>query len=428
MKVLQINTVSSRGSVGRIALDLYQVIEKNNGECVIAYGRDDAPENINNIKVNSKLDFYASVIRTFVTGEHGFGLKRKTHKLIEKIEEYNPDVIHIHNLHGFYVNVEILFEYIKEKNIPVVWTLHDCWSFTGHCAYFDYVKCNKWQNGCSNCPQYKTAYPYGLLHDNSKNNFARKKKSFSNVENMTIVAPCNWLKDLVNKSYLKYADVRVIYNGIDLEKFKPVEVSDKILEIVFEEKSKENKIHKKEQTEVFQKNKEKKLVLGVANVWENRKGLKYFEELADILSDDYQIVLVGLSEKQIKSINPKIKGITRTSNVEELAQLYTLADVYVNTTMEDNFPTTNLESLACGTPVVTFRTGGSIEAIDETCGKVVEQEDVCGLKSAIESFCVDNIDKDTLKQACLERARMFDKKERFLEYFDLYKEVINNGK
>lgn len=401
MRILQLNTVSSKGSVGRIALDLYQVIEKHNSECKIAYGREDCPKGIDNIKVNSKLDFYKSVMRTFITGEHGFGLKGKTKELLKKIDEYNPDVIHIHNLHGFYINVEMLFEYIKEKDIPVVWTLHDCWSFTGHCAYFDYTDCDKWKKGCENCPQYKNAYPYGLFKDNSKENYLRKKKAFTGVKNLTVVTPCNWLKDLVKESYLKDYDVRVIYNGIDLNNFKPIPCNKK---------------------------NNKKIILGVANVWENRKGLKYFEELADILDEDKKIVLVGLTPKQIKSINPKIEGITRTSSVEELARLYTCADVYVNATLEDNFPTTNIESLACGTPVVTFRTGGSVEAIDDTCGIVVEKEDVYGLKNAIEQLCRDDIDKKAVKEACIKRAEMFDKEKRFLEYFDLYKEVTTNGK
>lgn len=394
MKILQINTVVNKGSVGRITLDLYNTISENGSECAIAYGRGDAPCDIKTIRVNSKLDFYMSVMRTFITGEHGFGLKRSTQRLIKRIKEYNPDIIHIHNLHGFYINIEELFEYIKKENIPVVWTLHDCWSFTGHCAYFDYAKCDKWKKECSNCPQYKNAYPYGLLHDNSKNNFYRKKEAFLNVKNMTIVTPCQWLKELAKQSFLGDYPIKVIYNGIDLNRFKPLNEKNAS---------------------------DKKIILGVANVWEKRKGLIYFEKLADMLDDSYEIVLIGLSEKQQKKINPKIRGISRTADINELVQWYSKALVYINTTMEDNFPTTNLESLACGTPVITFKTGGSIEAIDKSCGRIVNQADVAALKEAVKE--IESMDREELKEACIKRAKLFDKNDRFLEYFELYKKI-----
>lgn len=400
MKILQLNTVCGSGSVGRIALDLYQVIEQNGSECMIAYGRGSAPANIRSIKVNSKMDFYNHVLFQFVTGANGFASTQSTKKLIKEIDRFNPDIIHLHNVHGFYLNIELFFLYLKQRNKPVVWTLHDCWSFTGHCAYFDYVQCDKWKTGCHHCEQYKSAYPYGLLHDNSVFNYKKKKEFFNGVQNMTIVTPCHWLKNYVGQSFLKEYPVEVIYNGIDLEQFKPVtgEVTKKY---GFESKH---------------------VILGVANMWEARKGLKYFIELSKLLSDEYQIILVGLSEKQKKDLPANIVGITRTQNVNELAQLYSLSDVYVNATLEDNFPTTNLEALACNTPVITFATGGSVESVDRECGMVVQKGNISLLKQAIESVC----QHPEMYDKCIEKAKKYNKNDRFEEYMNLYRKVYED--
>lgn len=400
MKILQVNTVCSTGSVGRIALDLYHVIEKNDSECLIAYGRGDAPKDIQSVKVNSKLDFYSHVLYQFVTGANGFASVRSTKKLIKEIEKYNPDIIHLHNVHGFYLNIELFFHYLKKVNKPVIWTLHDCWSFTGHCAYFDYVQCDKWKTGCHHCEQYKSAYPYGLLYDNSVYNYKKKKELFCGLHNLTIVTPSNWLKEYVGQSFLKDYSVQVIYNGIDLEQFKPTVG---------------------ELTKQY-KNKDGYTILGVANMWEARKGLKYFIELSKELPKEYQIILVGLNEKQKKELPSNMIGITRTQNVKELAQLYTIADVYVNATLEDNFPTTNIESLACNTPVITFATGGSVESVDEECGMVVPKGNLVKLKEAIEYIC----SHPERYSKCLEKSKKYNKNDRFQEYMDLYREIYED--
>ncbi|WP_099469142.1 glycosyltransferase [Konateibacter massiliensis] len=399
MKILQVNTVCGTGSVGRIALDLYNVIENSGNECRIAYGRGSAPDGIKTVHVNSKLDFYSHVLYQFATGAHGFASTDSTKKLVEEIDKFSPDIIHLHNVHGFYLNIEIFFEYLKRLDKPVIWTLHDCWSFTGHCAYFDYVQCDKWKTGCHHCEQYKSAYPYGLLHDNSVYNYKRKKELFGGLNNMTIVTPSRWLENYVNQSFLKDYPVEVIYNGIDLEQFKPIEG-----ELT---KQYDNGQH---------------IILGVANMWEARKGLKYFIELAKRLPKDYRIMLVGLSEKQKKELPANITGITRTQNVNELAQLYSLASVYVNATLEDNFPTTNLEALACGTPVITFATGGSVESVDEECGRVVPKGDIDELCEAIEYVCTHREEFGK----CLEKAQKYNKNDRFEEYMDLYRKVYED--
>lgn len=395
MRILQINSVCGVGSTGRIATDLYNVLENQGHECKIAYGRGNAPEGINSIKIGFAFDNYYHVFKTRVFDKHGFGSVNATKKFIEEVKKYDPDIIHLHNIHGYYINIEILFNYLKEANKPVVWTLHDCWPFTGHCSYFDYVGCEKWKYGCSNCDQ-KEQYPSSKLIDNSEWNYENKKRLFTSVKNMTIITPSKWLSNLVKKSFLGKYPVEVINNGIDLDVFKPTE-SD---------------FRKKYNLS------DKFIILGVASVWGERKGLKYFIELSEKLSDEYKIVIVGVDEKQKKSIPKDIISICRTNNAKELAEIYTSADVFVNPTLEDNFPTTNLEALACGTPVITFNTGGSIECINKNTGKIVEKDDINGLVKAIKNLKVDRLE-------CINKAKLFfNKNKKFEEYVSLYGGVI----
>ena len=396
MKIAQINTVCGNGSVGRITVDIYHALKNAGHEGKIYYGRRTAPETAETEKFGSNLDMGIHVLSTFFTGTHGFDSKAQTKKLIESLKEYNPDLIHMHNIHGFYLNVEMFFEYLKQCGKPVVWTLHDCWSFTGHCAYFDFVECDKWKTSCEKCPQYRNSYPYALFKDGSKVNFVRKKEAFQGVKGLTIVTPSKWLGELVKESYLKEYPVKVIPNGIDLEKFVPQET----------------------------KKREKHLILGVANVWDRRKGLDYLKELSQMLDPEkYEIAVVGVSKKQIEELPKGMIGIEHTQNVEELMQLYSEASVFANPTLEDNFPTTNLEALACGTPVVTFATGGSVESVDETCGRVVPQKDMQAFKAAVTELC-DNV--ENMRATCRNRALHYNKYDRFGEYLNLYEESINH--
>ena len=398
MKVLQINSVCGVGSTGRIATDLYKVLEEQGHECKIAYGRGTAPEGINSIKIGSKLDNYYHVFKTRVFDKHGFGSVNATKKFIEEVKEYNPDIIHLHNIHGYYINIEILFNYLKEANKPVVWTLHDCWAFTGHCSHFDYIGCYKWKNGCNSCIQ-KKEYPCSKVIDNSKVNYEKKKELFTSIKNMTIVTPSKWLANLVKESFLGKYRVEIINNGIDLEVFKPTESNFRQLYNL----------------------KDKFIVLGVASVWEERKGLKYFIELSKRLSNEYKIVIVGVNEKQKKELPKDIIAITRTNNVRELAEIYTSADIFVNTTVEDNFPTTNLEALACGVPVITFDTGGSSECIDSTCGRIVKKEEINELIKSIKNVRF----QDNLNKNCRIKSKQYNKDDKFLEYLNTYFEYSN---
>lgn len=401
MRVLQINSVCGIGSTGRIATDIHDVLIEKGHESYIAYSRD-LPRNCNNIiKIGTIYDVYKHVALTRIFDKHGFGSKRATKKLIKETNQINPDIIHLHNIHGYYINIAILFNYLKKIDKPVVWTLHDCWSFTGHCAHFDYVGCERWRDRCYNCPQ-KKEYPKSLLFDNSRDNFSKKREIFSGVDNLTIVTPSQWLSELVKRSFLKDYSIEIINNGIDLDVFKPTKNNFK------GKNNLQNKF----------------VILGVASGWGKRKGYEYFKDLSKLLDKDESIVMVGISENQKRELPKNIIGITRTNNPMELAEIYSSADVFINLTLEDNFPTTNLESLACGTPVITFNTGGSIESIDEKTGFIVEKENLEELLSRIREVKING--KGEYGKDCVSRARkLYNKNDRYNDYIDLYKKVLN---
>lgn len=404
MKIVQVNTVCSYGSIGRIMVDLYHASVSAHDDALIAYGRGPSLPNSNTHKISSSLDVAFHVLRNFFWGESGFGSVKCTIKFLNWLDTIKPDLIHLHNIHGFYINVELLFAYIKSRRIPVVWTLHDCWSFTGHCAYYDQINCHKWETHCENCPIYRRAYPYSLFKDNSFSSYDRKKKAFSNVPILTLVTPSKWLADQVSKSFLSPYPVMVIPNGIDTEIFSPVP-SDVA-------------------TFLPPQNPDKKTLLGVASTWEPRKGLAYFERLAEALDDSYQIVLVGLSSHQkkelVKKYPTKIIPLMRTQNIQELACMYRTADVFVNPTLEDNFPTTNLEALACGTPVITFNTGGSAECLTPSCGITVSKGDFTQLLTAVQS--ISHLSHSRKK--CREQGLKYEKTKQYEKYTALYHTII----
>lgn len=401
LKVLQISTVCGSGSVGRITVDIYHTLEHNGDEGLIAFGRRNAPEGVRAWRFGTDPDMGVHVLSTFFRGEHGFASAAQTRRLIAKIREWDPDVIHLHNIHGFVLQVEELFAYLKQAGKPVVWTLHDCWPYTGHCAFYDYTGCEGWRSGCADCAEYRKTYPYALFKNNTAENFRRKRAAFTGVPNLTIVTPSRWLAGEVKRSFLGAYPVQVIYNGIDRAQFRPAK-SDLRGRLGLAGKF---------------------VVLGVANVWERRKGLEYFLELAKRLPGDFQIVLIGLSKKQRKGLPENIMGLARTSSVEELAEYYSMADVFVNATLEDNFPTTNLEALACGTPVVTFDTGGSPESLDDSCGRVVPKRDLEGLARAV----LQERERPKSREACLKKSEQYEKYDRFQEYVELYHRLAGQG-
>ncbi len=399
MKVLQINTVCGTGSTGRIASDIHKILIEQGHESIVAYGRGTAHNCDNTIKIGNNLDFYRHALKTRMLDKHGFGSKNATHKFIEQVKNYKPDIIHLHNVHGYYINIELLFDFLKEYNKPVVWTLHDCWAFTGHCAHFDYANCYKWETHCQKCPE-KKSYPTSIFLDNSYYNFEKKKELFTGLKNITLVTPSQWLGSLVKRSFLKEYLVKVINNGIDLDAFKPTP-SD------FRKKyDLENKF----------------IILGVASKWTRRKGLEYFIELSKSLTDKEAIVLVGLSEKQMKDLPKNIIGIIRTNSTKELAEIYTASDVFFNPTLEETLGLTNIEAQACGTPVITFNTGGSIETIDNSTGYIVKKGNLQEVKQIIQRMKKEG--KEKYSNYCITRANnYFDKNKKFQEYLELYEKL-----
>lgn len=404
MKILQISSEVNTGSVGRIAEQIGECVIEQGWSSYIAYGREGLESSSVRIKIGNKFDIIKHGFLTRITDRHGFGSRGPTLKLIEKIKQINPDIIHLQHLHGYFINIEILFEFLSLKKLPVVWTFHDCWSFTGHCAYYEFINCDRWLSQCNNCPQ-KGEYPKSSLLDNSFKNYNDKKRLFNSLSNLTIVPVSNWLGGETKKSFLKNNSIKVIQNGIDLEKFKP-NLNGKI--------NQEHKILNK-----F-------VILGVASPWNERKGLKYFIELNELIDrEKFQIILIGLDKKQIESLPKNMIGLERTENVNQLAEFYSISNVFINPTLEDTFPTTNLEALACGTPVITFKSGGSPEAVDSETGFVVAKGDVKKIHELI--LVINSKGKEFYSKKCRDRAEMFfDKKKNFLKYIELYKNIVED--
>ncbi|WP_349408715.1 glycosyltransferase [Pseudalkalibacillus sp. SCS-8] len=401
MKVLQINSVCGTGSTGRIVTDIHKILIGQGHESYIAYGRGKEIKIETAMRIGTKKDNYSHVALTRLFDKHGMGSKKATLQLIEKINRMDPDVIHLHNLHGYYINIEILFNYLKNAKHPVLWTLHDCWTFTGHCSHFDYIGCDKWKKGCRSCPQ-TNEYPKSILIDNSKSNFIRKKEIFNGVDNLTLVTASKWLQNLVQESFLNNYPVKQINNGIDLNKFKPTQ----------------SHFRRKYNIE------NKYLILGVAHVWGERKGFYHFIELSKRLKEDEVIVLVGLNEKQKKELPVNIIGIKRTNDIRELAEIYSAADVFVNLTLEEVMGLTNVEALACGTPVITYNSGGSKECVDKDCGVIIEKGDISKLVSTLKMF--KKTGKSRYFEASQKRANLYyNKNDKFLEYTKLYEQLIN---
>lgn len=400
-RVLLVNTVAGTGSVGRLVTGLYDALSARGYECLIAFGRDDAPEGYNCYRIGNDFEVYFHGAMSRLNDKHGFYSKRATKEFIEVIEEFDPDIIHLHNVHGYYLNIEILFKYLKESGRRIIWTLHDCWTFTGHCSHFEYIGCNKWQTGCYKCEQLNE-YPKSMGADNSEFNYIKKKELFTGFDNLTLVTPSQWLKDRVSQSFMREYHTVVVPTGINLEQFAPVEEAVDEDNLIFRLRNSLNI-------------RGKKMLLGVANPWRERKGLLQFENLAKTIDDSYVIVLLGLNDSQLSNLPESIVGLAHTDSVGELAALYSMADVYVNLTLEDTFPTTNIEALACGTPVVTFKAGGAAESIDDTCGIAVERNSIQGVVAAIEKINSQRGIGYTVEN-CLRRARIYDRNYRFMEY------------
>ena len=392
-KLLQIDTCLALKSTGRITESIAKIAMSRGWECYIFHGARTLGKTIqNHYQTTSKTGTYLHFAESYFFDRHGLGSRRETRKVVSIIKKINPDIIQLHCIHGYYINYKILFEYLNKTDIPIVWTFHDCWAFTGHCAHFVTVGCDKWKTECGSCPL-KSDYPRSLI-DRSRKNYNLKKRLFTANRNLHIVTVSGWLANLTSMSFFKENDIRVINNGVDIDLFRPS----------------------------FEKSANKFQILGVASDWGAGKGLYDFYKVRELLPlDQFEIVLVGLSSKQIEELPEGIVGITRTNSISELAELYSEASVLLNPTYADSFPTVNMEALACGTPVITYRTGGSPEIIDKKTGIVVEQGDIKGIVDAI----IDLYNKPLLSVDCRNRALShFDKNERFMDYICLYEKLI----
>ena len=392
MRIVQINATCGIGSTGNICMDISKLLTERGVENYILFsGQTNGYDK--GIRCADKKYIRWQAGKARLLGNYGFNSKRATKRMIAELEQIKPDIVHLHNIHGHDCHLKMLFEYFKKKRTKLYWTFHDCWAFTAYCPYFTLVKCEKWQNGCEKCPLYRN---HSWVFDRSRVLYQKKKSLFTGLD-LTIITPSQWLAELVKQSFLKDYPVTVINNGIDLTVFYPME-SD------FREK--------------YEIPQNKTVLLGVAYGWDVRKGLDVFVALSQRLDPtEYQIVLVGTNESIDQKLPPNIISIHRTLNRQELAGIYSAADLFINPTREDNFPTVNIESLACGTPVLTFHTGGSPESIDAKTGEVLPAEDIAYLKKRIESIRKEGTYS---KDDCVRRAQQFDKNVKYREYMDAY--------
>ena len=403
MRLYQINSVLNYGSTGRIVEQIGLTVQVAGWQCRVGHGsKFPRPSELSHFVAGGQGDVLRHEAQSLLLDRMGLASRHATRRLVADIEAFRPDIVHLHNLHNYYLNYPLLTSYLASTGIPIVWTLHDCWPFTGHCCYFDATGCTRWQTGCGDCPCPHGDYPRLLLPAHSRRNYRLKRAAFEPLAGrMTLVPVSDWLASYLKNSFLKEASVRVIHNGVDLQTFSPRDPAALRTRLGLDGK---------------------KVALGVALPWIPRKGLRDMMELAASLpADEWRVILVGLSQKQLAALPSGILGVERTSDVDELARYYSLADVYVTTSYEDNFPTTNLEALACGTPVVTYATGGCPEAIDAATGMVVPQGDIAALAAAVRS-----VDKAAMTAACRERAvRHFDRDQCFGAYLHLYESLLS---
>lgn len=401
-KILQINSSANIGSTGRIAEQIGQLAIDAGWDSYIAYGRACHVSLSNLIRIGGKKDSYIHGLCSLLLDNQGLSSTSATKAFIEKVKALSPDIIHLHNIHGYYINYKLLFDYLAIANIPVVWTLHDCWAFTGHCSYYSDIDCQKWQTHCDNCPK-KHNYPKSFFLDCSSRNYQKKKESFNSLKNLTLVTVSHWLEEEVKKSFLKNNNIRCILNGVDVEKFK--------------------------QTGREQETREqyglagKKVLLGVATAWGPRKGWADYIRLSQMLPGEYKIVMVGVTEKQAKDLPDSILAIQRTESIDKLADLYSTADVVLNLSDEESFGLTTAEGFACGTPSIVYNCTASPELITPETGCIINKGDLNGVIDAISYICSKG--NELYSVACRERAvKMYNKNICYNSYITLYNDLL----
>lgn len=402
LKLLQINVAANWGSHGRIAEEIGLEAMAQGWESYIAYGRYANPSKSHIVKIGDLFDHCLHGAQSLLLDRHGLASCGPTKKLIREIEQIKPDLIHLHNIHGFYLNYPILFRYLSTVDIPVVWTLHDCWAFTGHCAWPIHGHCDRFQEQCCHCPLQSKGYPKSFLLDRSRSNFKLKKRYFRSLQDLHLVTVSRWLEQQVRLSFMQDMDIRTIYNGLDTEVFRPSGTPP---------------------TSVTDGH---PLVLGVCNAWYDWKGLDDMAALRELLPDDYEVMVVGVNEDQMHRLPEGITCIRRTDSVRQLAEIYSQADVFVNPSKVESFGMTTAEALSCGTPSIVYDTSACPEVVDNLTGRVVPLGDVNALAKAVMEIC-SLPGREAMRQACRERAiRLFNRQDRYKEYLQLYNEVLQN--
>ena len=396
MKVLFVNLVYGTGSTGKIIADIMGLLKKYGNDAKTLYGTGARSDNADAVRVSGKLGYYFHNAVSRLTDHAGLYSWAATRRMIREIRAFQPDLLHLHTLHGFYVNYEMLFRFLKKAKIPVIWTLHDCWTFTGHCTHFSQVNCTQWKTLCRDC-RLLHRYPQCYWKGDVTRNYLRKKRAFTGVNDLTITTPSRWLAEQVSQSFLREYPRIVIPNGIDRTVFRP----------------QSGNLRKKHHLE------DKKIVLGAANAWNARKGLPDLLALAERLGPNYQVVLIGLTEKQLPEIPPNVLGLLRTANQTELAQWYSAADVFVNPTYEETFGLTTVEAQACGTPVVVYETDGCPETVAPGNGLLIPQGDLSALERAVRDITGSGLCADPQKMA------RFDKEDVYQAYIRLYETVLS---
>lgn len=409
-KILQINTVAVNGSTGRIVEGIGFAAKNRGYDAYIAYGRNKHKHNDSEsklIRIGNDLSVYEHVIETRLFDRQGLASRFATKNLIRLLDDIKPDIVHLHNIHGNYLNYKYIFEYFSKNNIPIVWTIHDCWPITGHCVHFTAVNCFKWKTGCFSCPRLKS-YPQSFFKDRSLRNFLDKKKAFCSVDNLTIVPVSYWLKGIISESFLGHYPIHVIQNGIDIQAFHPRESE---IQLVKKKYGIENKF----------------VILGVATGWSNENGFYDFLKLREILDNDFVIVLVGVNES-IKCKLPKgIIGIKRTDSQSELAAIYTAADIFINGSFEETFGLVTVEAMACGTPVIVYNSTACPEVVKQGTGYVVPMKDIKEIKKTILHYkSLTDKEKILMSRMCREyTVQNFDKNNKYNEYVDLYNQILS---
>lgn len=348
MKYVQINA-NSWGWADAVILKKHAELQQQGADSFVIWGRGRVPKDDHEMLLLNKGEYEASAIATRLDGKYGFHNKASTKRLLDVLDSIQPDVVHLHSLIDYYVNVEMLFNWLASSKCSVIWTLHDCWPFTGGCMYFTMAKCDRWEKGCHKpcpCPA-PERFPALNLRSRIDWCYEQKRRLFTCIpaERMTLIAPSEWMADLVQDSFLAKYPVQVVKNTIDEEIFKPTKSDFR------EANSLEGKF----------------LVIGVASGWGPRKGMDDFIRLACDLDDRFALLMVGLTKKQIAKLpnntSARLIGVEKTNSREQLAGIYTCSDILFAPTKEDNYPTVNLEAQACGTPVITYDVGGAKETL-----------------------------------------------------------------